>query len=128
MVVAAGAEERRLLAQRGHHVEAEHVGVERVRRGDVGDLQVHVAHDRAGGQPVERLGLHAAHEIVDVERLRGESLRNVALPERARAVPVDLDAVPVGVAQVDRLADDVVGEAGERDAVCLLYTSPSPRD
>ena len=48
MVVAAGAEERRLLAQRGHHVEAEHVGVERVRRRHVGDLQVHVAHDRAG--------------------------------------------------------------------------------
>ena len=40
--------------------------------------------------------------------------RDLALPELARAVGVDLDAVAVGVAEVDRLADEVVGGARQR--------------
>ena len=39
-----------------------------------------------------------------------------ARPLLARAVAVELDAVAVGVAQVDRLADAVVARAVERDA------------
>ena len=37
-----------------------------------------------------------------------------ALPDLARPVPVDLDPVLVGVAEVDRLADEVVGDADDR--------------
>src|ERR1051326_4454147 len=43
MVVAAGRDERRLVAHPLHDVEAEDVAVKGERTVDVGDLQVHVA-------------------------------------------------------------------------------------
>ena len=52
VVVAAGGEERGLVAQALRHVEAEHVSVERERTVDVRDLQVDVADVDAG---VDRL-------------------------------------------------------------------------
>ena len=54
-------------------------------------------------------------EAVEVER-PGAHPPHLPLPERARAVPVDLDAVVVRVAQVDGLADEVVGGARQRHA------------
>ena len=43
VVVTAGADERSLVADPGHHVEAEHAHVEGERTVDVGDLQMDVA-------------------------------------------------------------------------------------
>ena len=98
-----------------HQPEAEHVAVEARRSSAiVRDLQVDVAHHRAGRQAVERLRrrvVELAEEVVDVERQRRHPLGDLALPVLARAVPVDLDAVVVGVAEVERLADEVVGRA-----------------
>src|SRR5688572_17928839 len=41
----------------------------------------------------------------------GESVVRLARPGLFRPVPVELDAVPVGVAEVDRLAHAVIGSA-----------------
>ena len=51
-------------------------------------------------------------------------LRDLALPELARPVGVDLDAVPVGVAEVDRLADEVVGRARQAHALAHRVGDP----
>ena len=71
-------------------------------------------------RPVERLRpwIRAARRsrLVDVERQRGHPLADLALPELARTVPVDLDPVLVGVAEVQRLADEMIREPGEGHA------------
>ena len=38
-------------------------------------------------------------------------------PEFAWPIPVNLDAVAVGISQIDGLADEMVGEPDESDAV-----------
>ena len=49
-----------------------------------------------------------AEKARDVEWQRRQPLEHVPFPHFAGTVPVDLDAVPVGVAEVDRLAHEVV--------------------
>src|SRR3984957_6698377 len=58
-----------------------------------------------------------AHEAFEVEAagVHGEVAFDVVGPEVARAIPVELDAVVVGVAEVDGFADAVVRGAFERD-------------
>src|SRR5438034_10939055 len=58
-----------------------------------------------------------AEQPFEVERTR-EHLDAVvrARPFRFRAVPVELDAVAIGIRQVDRLADAVVARARQTDA------------
>ena len=125
VVVAAGGEEAGLVAEVGGLVEAERVAVEGRGGGDVGHVEVDVAHARALGHAGRR-ALGGAEQVLDVDRVGADAhLVAVADPLVARAVAVDLDAVPVGVAQVDRLADDVVGEAGERDAVLSRVGEPA---
>ena len=76
-----------------------------------------MTHRRAVRQPVERLRrrvVELAEQALDVERQRRHPLAHLALPELARPVGVDLDPVQVGVAEIDRLADVVVGEPLQR--------------
>src|SRR4051812_7756835 len=72
---------------------------------------------RAG--PSAKLGAQLGNQIVEVERGRAH-LNPFAVrrhrPLLARAVPVELDPVAVGVGQVEGLADAVVGSAFERPA------------
>jgi hypothetical protein len=120
VVVAAGREERCLLAVARRQVEAEQVSVERQRVGDRGHAEVHVAHRRPLGEPVERLCLgilELGEHRADVERKRRHPFLDAALPALARPVGVDLDPVVVGIAEIDRLADEVVGETCQRDSV-----------
>lgn len=87
-----------------------------------------VPNQGAGGKPVERLGgriWEFAEQTVDVEWQRRHPLGDLALPVLAWAVPVDLDSVAVGIREVDRLADVVVGEALERDAVAGGMREPA---
>src|SRR5215216_886920 len=83
-----------------------------------------MAHSRAGRNAleVELVILERAQYGRDVERNRRHPHElSLALPLGAWAVAIDLDAVPVGVAQVDRLADQVVRHALERDLrVCRI--------
>ena len=50
---------------------------------------------------------------------------DLPVPELAWTVRVDLDPVVVGVAQVERLADEVVGEAVELHAVSRGVREPA---
>ena len=128
MVVAARGEERRLRPVLGHETEAEQVAVERDARGNVPDLQVDVAHRRAVGLARERLRLgvvELAQQAVDVERIGSHAGGDLTLPQLARPVVVDLDPVLVGVAEVDRLAHEVVGGAGEADALAHGVRQPA---
>ena len=128
VVVAACREEHGLPAVLGHQAEADPVAIELGARGDVGDLQVHVAHRRAIGLALERrrLGIvELAEQPVEIERVGAHALRDLALPELARPVVVDLDAVLVGIAEVDGLADEVVGGAREPHALAYGVREPA---
>ncbi len=50
---------------------------------------------------------------------------DLPLPELTRPVGVDLDAVPVGIAQIDRLADVVIGEALDPRLVARRVREPA---
>ncbi len=118
VVVAAGGHERGRVEQR-HHLEADDVAVEREAAVDVADVQVHVADDRLGRDVRLRLlVLDEAHQPGEVER-RGAAehgrVGDVA-PRLAAAVGGELDAVVVGVGQVDRLGDVVIGRAADARA------------
>src|SRR4051794_10775707 len=118
MVVAAGAEERGSRAELRHHVHAEDAVVELDRRRDVGHPKVHVPHHGSVGETLEGLGrrvVELAEEALDVEGHRRQPLEDLALPELARPVGVDLDAVVVGIAQIDRLAHVVIREPLQLD-------------
>ena len=116
VVVAAGGEERR-RGQLRLFFEAERVAVEGAGAGHVGDLQVHVADERLGGHRGGRLVERLREQVLQVERQR-DHVHAVpvagALPALARPVGVELDPEAVGVAQVERLGDAVVGGALER--------------
>jgi hypothetical protein len=89
---------------------------------------VDVAHHRPVGQRVERLRagvVELAQEAFDVERERRHPRRDLPLPELARPIPVDLDPVPVGIAEVDRLADEVVREPDDRLALARRMGEPA---
>jgi hypothetical protein len=88
---------------------------------------VDVAHDRRAGEAVEGLGRRIgelAEQALDVER-PGAHPVDVALPALAWPVPVDLDPVVVGVAEVDRLADEVVAQACEGDPLAGHVREPA---
>ena len=87
-----------------------------------------MAHDGLAGEAVEGLGariVELAEQALDVERKRRQARVDLALPDVARAVPVDLDPMAVGVVEVQRLADEVIGEAGERDPVARGVRQPA---
>ena len=72
------------------------------------------------------------HQIIQIELAREHRQRSIRLarPFRLRAVPVQLDAVLVGIAQVQRLADAVVAGAVELDARLAARDAahrPAPR-
>src|SRR5258705_10970159 len=78
-------------------------------------VQMHVSHLRPGRdtRPSNLLTTQVAQETLHVERQRSH-LQPAVRTERpflARAIPVDLDPVTVGIGQVDRLADTVVGKS-----------------
>ena len=126
VVVAARAQERRLGAELRHQVEPEQVAVEADRLVDVGDAQVDVTHPRTVRQPAERrlVVRLQLQEVVEVERPAAHPL-DLALPELTRPVPVDLDPVVVGVAQVEGLADEVVGRPRQGHALPCGVRQPA---
>ena len=87
-----------------------------------------MAHDSAVGKLLERLRLgfgQLGEDAAHVERQSRHPLEDLSFPHLPRAVPVDLDAVPVRVAEVDRLADEVVREADQRHAVAAGVGEPA---
>ncbi len=87
-----------------------------------------MAHHGLLGEAVERLRarvLELAEQALDVERQRRQARRDLPFPHLARLVPVDLDAVTVGVVEVQRLADEVIRQPGERDALAGGVRQPA---
>ena len=120
VVIAAGGEEGGLGSQRRHRCEPEHVAVEGIRLGYRGDLEVDVTDDGRRRDPIETVGGGIADlgdQVGGVQRHRRHPRRHLPLPRLAGAIPVDLEAVPVGVPEVERLADEVVGHAGQRNPI-----------
>src|SRR3954464_15384885 len=111
MVIAARGEEQGTGIAADGDVEAQPAGIELLGIAEVRDVQMHV--------PDARPGLHAAvrctrysdlrDQAVQVERQR-RHLKVVAVvaPLRPRPITVDLDAVVLGIAEVERLADEVI--------------------
>src|SRR5699024_11369820 len=101
------------------HLEAEGVDVELPSGVDVAHLQVHVAHDAGVDAGIGGDGLgEVLGEVgvrVDVQRVDGH-LAARPLAGLARPVPVQLDAVALGVGEVERLGHQVVAGAGEAGA------------
>ena len=87
-----------------------------------------VADRRPVGQPVERLDrriVELSEEALDVERQRRHALHDLSLPLLTRPVGIDLDAVPVRIAEVDRLAHRVVREPFDPSLVACSMREPA---
>ncbi len=107
-MVAAGGDERR-RAEVGLDLEAEDAGVEGEGPVDVADVEVEVAGAQAGADlGGRRLAVDGREQRLEVERGRTTGVAEVGRPRLARAVGGQLDAVAVGVGQVDRLVGAVV--------------------
>ena len=73
----------------------------------------------AAGSPTSAIRSAASSGI------RRHPLRHLPLPRLPGAVPVDLEAVPVGVSEIERLADEVVGHAGQRHPITAGMGEPA---
>ena len=85
MVVAARAQERGVGTELRHEGEAEGVAVERDGRRDLRDAKVHVAHDGARRQPVERSRSQDRPAPTEDRRCRAATTSCAATPARPRA-------------------------------------------
>src|SRR5258708_19953956 len=96
--------------------------MEGLRAVKVGEVEVHVPEGSVAGELL--LGLVRNSQQPFEIQVVGADVQPAAwvLPFTARAVRIDLDAVSLRVVEVKRLADEVVGGAGERPA--LLHPSP----
>ena len=111
-VVAVGTEEDRAAKGAGDR-HPQGAGDEILGRVQVAHLQVDVTDDGAVGHARKGSGTGRRGEIVkvDPQRRHADPAVGLARPVLARTVVVDLDPVPLGVGQVQRLADQVVGRA-----------------
>ena len=127
VVVAAGSEERCLRPELSHQCEAEYVSVERDRLRNRGDFQMDMPHHGCRRQLAKGLRgrVEFAEDVLDVERKGRHPRADLSFPDLSRAVPVNLDAVPVRVAQVERFADEMIGCPDERNAILRRMVDPA---
>ena len=128
MVIAARGHEQRARIAPQHRREADVVAVERFGLLEIGDVEMHVADAGAGVERRPRpLGARFARDIVQVQRLGGH--RHLAVlesPGVARTIAIDLDPQAVGIVQIQRLAHQVIGRAGERPLRAARRRSDRP--
>src|SRR3954467_15065467 len=76
---------------------------------------MHVTQDGPARHPFPPLAARGADQIVHVE-VRGShvQLPLVVLPRVARTVGVDLDTEPVGIGEIHRFADEMIGHSSVR--------------
>src|SRR5262245_30808260 len=111
MVVAAGRDEEGTRVAADRDIEAERAGVEGLGGAQIADVQVDVADPGAGWHAgVRILAAELIENAVEVER-QGVHLEDAVAyrPLLTRAVAIELDSVALRVAQIERLADQVVG-------------------
>ena len=89
-----------------------------LRRRQIGHVQVHMAEHGAGGEaiPGRRVLAQFREHITHIQRF-GADVHFPVLPDplAARAVAVDLDAVAVRIAEIHRLADEMICHPLNRD-------------
>ena len=127
VVIAARRHEGRAAAP-PRQIETERAAIELLGLFDVADAQMDVADAQALRR--RRIGrgrrIDLAQDRLDVELLgRHHDQAVLALPALARPVVVDLDAVALGIVEIERLADAVVGGAGDRHAVARDVQDPA---
>ena len=99
---------------------------EPLRLRQVADVEMHVAHGRAGGHPRPGDRAARAHHVGAIERQRvHRQLGAISLPGCSRAVCVDLDSQAVRVAEVERLAHEVIGRTGPDTQAGEVLEEPS---
>jgi len=126
VVIAPGREEHRIVAA-ADRVEAERLLPPASRTGCIAHLHVHVADARARRcpGPERRQGPERGHDALEVEPVGAHlHLAIDPAPARLRGVGVDLDPVALGIGEVDRLADPVIGGAVDRDAPLDRHRDP----
>ena len=116
-MIPAGGHEGRARELR-HHVEAKHVAVKGQRALDIAHVQVNMTNDEIGiGLRSRLLVGHRADQRLHVERTWPDRRRVPQVPPALpRPIGGQLDAVVVGVGEVDRLRDPVVGGTADRRA------------
>src|SRR5690242_14976294 len=128
MVVATSAQERGLASQLRHQAKTQSVSVESDRLWDCGHFQVDVTHLRPRWKAVERLGGGIAdlgQEILQVQRHRRHARCNLSLPDFSGTIPVDLNAMSVGIAEIERLADEMVRSTCELNSIASRMGEPA---
>ena len=118
-MIAAGRDEQGARIAADRHVEAEHAVVEGLGVRELATWRctwpITVPAGTVACGPSARGQL--VGEVAQVQRQRGHLQLAVGVaPLLARAVAVELDAVAVGIGQVQRLADEVVGDPVQRPA------------
>src|SRR4029077_16419767 len=118
MVIAAGGDEECTRIAADRDVEAERAGIERLGRREVADVEVDVPDARAGRHARPGvLAAELAQDAIEVERKRVHLQDSVAdRPLLPRAVAIQLDPVALRIAQIEGLADQVVGRAAQPPA------------
>ena len=119
VVVTSRREESGRGTEVHHQIEADHFPVEAFGLGQPADLEVDVADGRARRQalPRRRRLRKLAQEVVHVQGDGPDLYLSAPVgPLLTGTVAVKLDPVTVGIGQVDRLADVVVGETLEGGA------------
>ncbi len=118
VVVAAGRGEHGPGIAADRDVEPDAVDPERGRASEIGDLEVHMAeHGPVRHRRRLAVGARLGEQSFEVEgKRRHRDLLALSRPFRAGSVAIQLDPVALGVREVERLADEVVGGAAEMPA------------
>ena len=113
VVIAPRREEQRARIAPHRQIEPQRPLIEGGGTCEVADVQVDVAHRGARRHTRPRHAVGGAHQIDHVERdRRHRQFLAVVTPARGRTVGIHLDPQPVGIGQIDRLADLVVRHPG----------------
>ena len=113
MVVAPGTQEQGARISPDHPVETERFRVELRCQGQIPDAQMHMPHHRTGGYSSPCLITRCLEQTGQVERVGSHhQLTPNPAPGLSWPIGVDLDSETVGIPEVERFADQVVGGTG----------------
>ena len=118
-MIAARGKERGAAALAGR-VQADGAAIEAVRLFEVADAKVHMADAQIVGSlgVVGGIRIRQRQQAVDVELVgRHRDRAAVPFPGIGGAIGIDFDTVAFGIVEIDGFADEVIGEAGQRDLV-----------
>jgi hypothetical protein len=126
MVIPTGGEKQRTGVTPHGLIEAKSPVVEALGRFEVTDMQMDVSHRRTGRRSVPRLPPAGREEILDVERVgRHREFAAAVAPGAARPIDVYLDAEAIGIGEIQRFADEMVGHPDARTDLREMADKPA---